>query len=157
MKRDNERIELLLERWLAAEATEAEERELREWFRHTRPVPPELRDAALLFSGMDEIAAERLPEKAARSAAPRCPLSPSTVEGSSGRSPERRRMLLWSAAAVAAVGVFLCAGLLRRPYCYIDGKAVYDRETALRTTEYLSSFSALDVSGQLVDYLMEND
>lgn len=146
MTRDNERIERLLQRWYAAGASEAEECELRDWFRRTRPVPPELRDAAVLFRGLDAIAAEQLPEKAAMPCEP------------IARRPLRwRRTLLWGAAAVAAVGLFLCAGLLRRPYCYIDGKAVYDRETALRTTVYLESFAALGVSGQMVDYMMENN
>ena len=46
--------------------------------------------------------------------------------------------------------------LLREPYCYIDGRADYDRETAMRTTAYLGSFAVLESPGRIVDALLEN-
>ena len=135
-----ERIERLAERWFAAEATDAEERELRDYFRQATEVPDALRDVQALFGGLDALAGEHLP---------------------AGRKlPLRRRLLpLWglAAAAVAALGIFACAELLRKPYCYIDGVAVYDREAAMRTTVYLEPFSALDESGRMVDELIRNN
>lgn len=70
----------------------------------------------------------------------------------------RRRTLGWmaAAAAVAAVGILLGVELLRKPYCYIDGRPVYDREEALQTTAYFDSFAALDAPQQLLDDLIEN-
>ena len=93
MNERQERIERLAERWFAAQATDAEERELREWMRR----------------------------------------------------------------AAVVLGIFVCADLLRKPYCYIDGVAVYDAEVAMQTTVYLESFSALEESGRMVDELIENN
>lgn len=140
MKERQERIERLAERWFAAETTDAEERELRDWLRGADEVPESLCDVRALLGGLDALAGERAP---------------------GGRSvPMRRRISpLWGFAAAAAVvcGFFLCAGLLRKPYCYIDGVAVYDRETALETTVYLESFATLDETGQIVDFLIRNN
>ena len=55
------------------------------------------------------------------------------------------------------LGLFVCAELLRKPYCYIDGVAVYDKEAALQTTVYLESFSAFEDSGRMVDELIRNN
>lgn len=79
---------------------------------------------------------------------------PSSVRNRHGR----RRRLFWSvaAAAVVALGLFLGAELLRKPYCYIDGKPVYDREIALQTTVYFDSFAILEAPDRLVDELIEN-
>lgn len=69
----------------------------------------------------------------------------------------RRRRLFWSvAAAVVVLGLFLGAELLRKPYCYIDGKPVYDREIALQATVYFDSFAILEAPDRLVDELIEN-
>ena len=103
MNERQERIERLAERWFAAQATDAEERELREWMRRAADVPESLREVRTLF------------------------------------------------------GIFESADLLRKPYCYIDGVAVYDAEVAMQTTVYLESFSALEESGRMVDELIENN
>ena len=128
MNERQERIERLAERWFAAGTTDAEERELREWLRQA------------MLAGLDALAEERLPAER--------------------RVPLRRRMSpLWgfAAAAVVALGLFFCAELLRKPYCYIDGRAVYDKEAAMQATVYLESFSALDASGRMVDELIRNN
>ena len=135
-----ERIERLAERWFAAQATDAEERELREWMWQRADVPESLREVHALLGGLDALAGER----------------------STGCWKPRRvwyRVPLWgvAAAAVVALGIFLFADLLRNPYCYIDGVAVYDKEVALQTTVYLESFSALEESGRMVDELIENN
>lgn len=139
MNERQERIERLAERWFAAQATDAEERELREWMRRAADVPESLREVRALFGGLDALAGS-VPEL---------------------RKPRRiRRMApLWGIAAAAAVvlGIFVCADLLRKPYCYIDGVAVYDAEVAMQTTVYLESFSALEESGRMVDELIENN
>lgn len=139
MKERQERIEQLAERWFAAQTTDAEERELRDWLRGADEIPDSLRDLRVLLGGLDALAEERAP----------------------GRSVPLRRKIspLWGFAAAAAVvcGLFLCAGLLRKPYCYIDGVAVYDRETALETTVYLESFATLGETGQMVDELIRNN
>lgn len=75
-----------------------------------------------------------------------------------GELRHRRRTLWWVAAAAAAVvvGILLGVELLRTPYCYIDGRPVYDREVALQATAYFDSFAALDAPQQLLDELIEN-
>ena len=135
MNERQERIERL-----AAQATDAEERELRDWFRQAAGVPDSLREAQILFGGLDALAGERSRER---------------------WKPRRagRILPLWGIAAAVAVviGLFVCADLLRKPYCYIDGVAVYDKEVALQTTVYLESFSAFEESGRMVDELIRNN
>lgn len=55
------------------------------------------------------------------------------------------------------LGLFLGAELLRKPYCYIDGKPIYDKEIALQTTVYFDSFAILEAPDRLVDELIENN
>lgn len=77
--------------------------------------------------------------------------------GSRQQGTRRRHVLLWSAAAAGVVlGVLLGVKLLRQPYCYIDGKPVYDKELALRTTTYFEAFEVLDAPDRLVDQLIDN-
>lgn len=140
MNERQERIERLAERWFAAQATDAEERELREWMRRAADVPESLREVRALFGGLDALGRGAFPER----------WKPRRI---------RRMQPLWGIAAAAAVvlGIFVCADLLRKPYCYIDGVAVYDAEVAMQTTVYLESFSALEESGRMVDELIENN
>ena len=58
--------------------------------------------------------------------------------------------------AGVVLGVLLGVKLLRQPYCYIDGKPVYDKELALRTTTYFEAFEVLDAPDRLVDQLIDN-
>lgn len=156
MNERQERIERLAKRWLEAQTSQAEERELRELLRGG-DLPESLRGWALLFDGFDALSAERLPETAAE----RLPETAARRESEGAVVPleriRRRRAMIWSAVAAAvALGVLLGAELLRRPYCYIDGKPVYDREVALRTTAYFNAFAVLDAPGRMVDDLIEN-
>lgn len=139
------RIEQLAGRWTEARTSEAEERELREWLREEGCAASQ-RDLSLLFEGFEALAAERMPE----SAALRLPAS--------GGSRRRRMAVRWTiaAAAVVALGVILGAGVLRKPYCYIDGRPVYDREEALQTTAYFDAFAALDAPDRLLDVWMDD-
>ena len=63
MNERHERIERLAERWFAAQTTDAEECELREWFRQATDVPDSLREAQALFGGLDALAGECSPEQ----------------------------------------------------------------------------------------------
>ena len=105
-------------------------------------------DISLLFGGLEALSAERMPEPAAG----RQILRPAPV-----RTLMRRISPWWgvAAAAVVAVGVFLCAGWLREPYCYIDGRPVYDREVAMQATAYFDAFATLGSSERMVEDLME--
>ena len=140
MKERQERIEWLAKRWLEAQATDAEERELRDWFRQTNEIPASLRELQVLFGGLDALTEEEL-------------------AGTPEIRPIRRISPLWGIAAAAAIvfGLFVCAELLRKPYCYIDGEAVYDKEVAMQTTVYFESFSAFDASSRMVDDLIRNN
>lgn len=168
-------IEELAARYFEARTTDAEERELRELSREgDSGMTEELR---VLFGGLDALAGERMPVEretaVGRLSAAERPHVPSgsrpagrqlRMPGSgmplrrSVRRSVRRFVPWWGVAAAAAValGAFLCVELLREPYCYIDGRAVYDRETAMRTTAYLGSFAVLESPGRIVDDLLEN-
>lgn len=145
------RLEWLAARWLAAEATEAEERELRDALRGAEELPASLREMRMLFDGLEALAGERMPEAGGTK-----PLPVTTL-----RYTPRWRMIRWAAAAVAAAavaaGIFIGVDRLRTPYCYIDGVAVYDKEIAMQTTVYFDSFAELDAPSHLVDELLETE
>lgn len=166
MNERQERIERLAERWFSGLATEAEERELRELLRREEDLPESLRDVALLFEGFEALAGECMPraEASGRMASPLVDVPQGPDPEPTGLPPElpharsgRRMRLFWgvAVAAVVAVGLFLGVELRREPYCYIDGKPVYDREVALQTTAYLDSFALLEMPDQLVDELID--
>ena len=149
MKERKERIEKLLERYFDARTTDDEEAELRAYFQMEDEVDTGLLYARTMFCGMDGLAAERLP--AAR--------RPAGNKPAAKRMPLRLCGMAAAAAAAAAVvlGLFLCVEYLRRPYCYIDGVAVYDKEVAMQATVYLQAFSEFSDPGVIVDELIEND
>ncbi len=137
MKEQDERIERLLECYFDARTTEAEERELRDYFRYVDEIPASLRYARTMFGGLDALAEERYP-----------------VEGG------RKLRPLWGVAAAAAVvllGVFFYAEYLRKPYCYIDGVAIYDKEAAMQATVYLQGLSDFGDQVRMVDELIINE
>ncbi len=204
MNERQERIERLAVRWLEAQTSEAEERELRALLRGD-DLPESLRGWAVLFEDFEALSEEALPEQAAgrlpvqtadrqrgevvgclsedtsgrlsgeeagclsempvlSQPASTCGRSEGTPgsrsddpAGSRRRGTRLRRVLFWSAAAAGVVlGVLLGVKLLRQPYCYIDGKPVYDKELALRTTTYFEAFEVLDAPDRLVDQLIDN-
>lgn len=139
MKR-NESVEALLGRWYAGRTTEAGERRLRRAMRR-RPSAAADPDA-LLFAGLAALAEERMPAAA--------PLP--------GPQRRTRRTRIWiaatAAAALVALGIF--AGTqARRPYCYIDGVAIYDKEQALAATGWIKGLDALALSDRLLDQLIQ--
>lgn len=146
MKR-NENPDALLARWYAGETTDREEAQLRERFANadrskcTLPTNADREIDATLFAGFRELGAESLSP---------CP----TVR------PNRRSALriVWKSTAAAAVlAVGIVSGLqLRTPYCYIDGVAVYDKETALAATDCLKGLSALELPERMLEKLLEN-
>ena len=104
-----------------------------------------MRYARAMFCGMDGLAGECLPER---------------VQAFGHRPGRKRRFLRLcgiAAAAVVALGLFLCVEYMRRPYCYIDGQAVYDKDVAMRTTVYLQGFSEFADPEHLVEELIVND
>lgn len=165
MNAQREPIETLLERYFEATATEAEERELRTYFRETEELPAELEYARALFGGLDELAAECLPEQPSERSFPvGQPRILSTDTKPEERPPLGGRSLrplpiVWGAvaAAVLLAGLFIGLEHFRQPYCYIDGVAVYDREVAMQTTVYLDGLSVLDTSNRMVDELIRNN
>lgn len=166
MNERQKRIEYLAERWFEARTTEAEECELRELLRREEDLPESLRDVAMLLEGFEALAGECMPRGEGSG-----PMAFPPAEAPLGSDPEpkglppersaarsgRRMRLFWgiAAAAVVAVGLFLGVELLREPYCYINGKPVYDREVALQATAYLDSFALLEMPDQLVDELID--
>ena len=78
-----------------------------------------------------------------------------------GRGARGGRKLppLWGVAAAAAVvlGVFFYAEYLRKPYCYIDGVAIYDKEAAMQATVYLQGLSDFGDQVRMVDELIINE
>lgn len=161
MNERQERIEQLAERWTEARTTNAEEQELREALRED-DLPDSLQDLALLFEGLEALGAERMPGELSAIR----PSGETTSESAAGRvargrirmQQPRRRGLLWTiaAAAVVVLGLFLGIELLRDPYCYIDGRPVYDREEAMQTLAYFESFALLETPDRLLEELIDN-
>lgn len=154
MDKRNRRIESLAARWMAARATDAEEQELRRLLR-SGEVPESLRDLAALFEGLGALSGERMPDTGA-AGRPAADSSCRKLPRAETRPLHRLAAVWWGMAAAVVAGILVLAGLVREPYCYIDGRPVYDREVALQTTAYLDSFAALDATSQIVDELMEN-
>lgn len=154
MDKRNRRIESLAARWMAARTTDAEEQELRHLLR-SGEVPGSLRDLAVLFEGLGALSGERMPDTGA-AGRPEADSSCRKLPRAEVRPQHRLAAVWWGMAAAVVAGIFVLAGLVREPYCYIDGQPVYDREVALQTTVYLDSFAALDATSQIVDELMEN-
>ncbi len=170
-------IDELLARWSAGRTTDEEERTLRDLLRGEEELPADLRSARVLFEGLEALAAERMPAHAERpqegggaASGPAWvsdvgPLGP-TQRVRDAAARDRRTMLprlrsraavriLWgTAAAAVAAGLFLGSVRLRRPYCYIDGVAVYDPERAMAATHYLDGLSGLAEPGRMVDRLI---
>lgn len=146
-KERKERIDELLERYFEARATEAEESELRGLLHDAESADALPAEVRLMLGGLEALSEERMPD------AGRLTPRPAPV-----RTLMRRISPWWGAAAAAlvVVGVFLCVEWLREPYCYIDGRPVYDREVAMQTTAYFDAFSTLGASERMVDDLIEN-
>lgn len=142
---------------MAARTTDAEEQELLLLLR-SGEVPESLRDLAALFEGLGALSGERMPDTGAagRPAADSSCRKLPRAETRPLRPLHRLAAVWWGMAAAVVAGILVLAGLVREPYCYIDGRPVYDREVALQTTAYLDSFAALDATSQIVDELMEN-
>ena len=118
MKERKERIEKLLERYFEARTTDAEEQELKAYFREGE-TDPGLRYARAMFCGMDGLAGECLPERvqAFRHRPGR------KLGGSCACAGSRQR-------AVVALGLFLCVGTCAAPIVTSTGK----RSTTQRTS-----------------------
>ena len=123
MKEQDERIERLLECYFDARTTEAEERELRDYFRYVDEIPASLRYARTMFGGLDALAEERYPGEGSVQTGPA--VRPAErmrryeTRSAAGRGARGGRKLppLWGVAAAAAVvlGVFFYAEYLRKP------------------------------------------
>lgn len=165
MKEQDERIERLLERYFDARTTEAEERELRDYFRYVDEIPASLRYARTMFGGLDALAEERYPGEGKAGTCPAVRPAEGMrryeTRSAAGRGAGIGRKLrpLWgvAAAAMVALGLFFYAEYLRKPYCYIDGVAIYDKEVAMQATVYLQGLSDFGDQVRMVDELIINE
>ena len=155
MKEQDERIERLLERYFNARTTEAEERELRDYFRYVDEIPASLHYARTMFGGLDALAEERYPGEGSVQTGPAVRPAEGMrryeTRSEAGRGARGGRKLrpLW--------GVFFYAEYLRKPYCYIDGVAIYDKEAAMQATVYLQGLSDFGDQVRMVDELIINE
>lgn len=123
----------LLERYFRGETTVSEEQFLRWECDEEEPA------LGALFAGMEALAEERFPRRAATLFV-------------RARLPLR----LFAFAALLAVGIVVAARLHYRPYCYIDGVAVCDADRAMETTLYLERFDCFGRTVDLFDPLMND-
>lgn len=150
-------VERLVARYFEATATEAEERLLRDLLLRTEPLPAEWQELRTLFCGLESLAGDSLPGHVADrlSGARAASGSPAVPAGVFAKI--RRPLFRWAAvAALVASGLFAGRAFRPDPYCYIDGVAVYDPETALETTACLEHLSRLETSVRLADELLQN-
>ena len=159
MKEQEERIERLLERYFDARTTEAEERELRDYFRYVDEIPASLHYARTMFGGLDALAEERYPGEGSVQTGPAVRPAEGMRRYETRSAAGRNLRPLWGVAAAAAVvlGVFFYAEYLRKPYCYIDGVAIYDKEAAMQATVYLQGLSDFGDQVRMVDELIINE
>ena len=114
MKEQDERIERLLERYFDARTTEAEERELRDYFRYVDEIPASLHYARTMFGGLDALAEERYPGEGSVQTGPAVRPAEGMrryeTRSAAGRGARGGRKLrpLWGVAAAAAVVYLLC-------------------------------------------------
>lgn len=144
MRLTEKEISELLKRWYEAETTAAEECILREWFCTAGPLPQELESSRQMFCGFSALAGERAPE-----------LLPLGELGENRRRGLIRRIAVWTAAAVVAMGIVVAAEYARRPYGYIDGVPVRDVETAMQATVYFQQLEMLDKTMNEFDKMMK--
>lgn len=157
-------MEQLAARWCEATATEAEERELRDLLlgHDAASLPASLRRQRMLFEGLAAWGAEGCPERpgawdaapqALRRTAERTAVQPAARHATRYRTIQRR--IGWGLAAAVAVSaaVTLTTVEWRRPYCYLNGEAIYDRETAVRMTACLRPLTQLEQPMELVNEL----
>lgn len=143
MERSVEHIELLLERYFEATASDAEVGELREFFASAETIPPHLAYARAMFGGIAALGGECAPPKADK------------------QPPKRRitvrtmRICAGLAAAAVAVGLFVLASYLNRPYCYINGVPVRDAAEAMQTTVYFERLGDFDRPVDAMDGILE--
>lgn len=130
-------IRALLERYDEGLTSQQEERRLYELLTSEEELPNELRVVAAMLGGFAELREEQLPRRLTA-------------------APHRKKMrwMGWVAAAVAAVGICLLADRAVQPYCYINGVAVYDTESAIASTACLAHLEHLDRSMELFDDLL---
>lgn len=142
-----DRTEELLDRWFEARTTEEEERALRERG-EAGELPDELKT---MFEGFASLAEERAPGAAVLPAA-------AGTSRTAGAPRKGRRIPLWTLAAAATLiaGAICTFFYMQKPYCYIDGVAVYDKELAMQTTRYLDGFAAFESPDRMVDELIDN-
>lgn len=123
MKEQDERIERLLECYFDARTTEAEERELRDYFRYVDEIPASLRYARTMFGGLDALAEERYPGEGSVQTGPAVRPAEGMrryeTRSAAGRGARGGRKLrpLWGVAAAAAVvlGVFSMPNICASP------------------------------------------
>lgn len=148
-------IRALLERYDEGLTTDEEERTLRRLLAEEEQSPHDLRAAAALFAGFDDLGEELLPERiehierierplSALQSAPKTSWWGSALFGWSG----------WAVAAVLAVGLVIALNQNTTPYCYINGVAIYDLDVAMESTACLASLDQLDRSMELFDNLL---
>nr|MBE6192194.1 hypothetical protein [Rikenellaceae bacterium] len=141
MQTNESRIRVLLTRYEAAETTEAEESELRALLQRCDDLPSDLRWARRLFAGMADLAHEQLPLRQLKPAMSLLRRSPKRFVG----------RIVAAAVAAAAVVALVVVHELRTPYCYIDGRPIYDREEAMASMSCLAQLDRLDRSLMLWD------
>lgn len=140
-ERHESAVDELLERYFNSESTSADEQRLRDWALET----PEGEDAPaeaarIMLAGFAALAGERMP---VRRSVPVVPL--------------RRRMLrrcIAVAATVAAAVLAVVLNVRSRPYCYIDGVPVYDREEAMRAWAYLQPLERFGSTVEMFDRII---
>ena len=135
------RVECLIELWLRGETTTAQERELRAFFTQSSSIPSHLEPYRVLFVGFAEMSKVQM-------------LTPK------GRITVSRTIWRYAMAVASVVVVAVAVSIyaFREPYCYINGKPIYDKAIAMQTTEYMAN---LETFGESIEFLkmfnVEND
>lgn len=145
MDKSIERIDQLVELWLDGSTTDAEEHELRSLVEAcSEALPARLVWVATAFGGFEALSEERNPQSVHRPLyAHRQPLRP------------LQRVAVWALSAAAVVALAIAISIDREPYCYINGKAIYNAQIAMNETRCFEHLDELDQTMQVLT-LLEN-
>ena len=145
MDKSIERIDLLVERWLDGATTDAEERELQRLVAECgAELPARLGWLTTTFEGYGALAEERNPQPVKRQQRARRQLI-----------RPLQRVMQWGLTAAAVVALVVAISIDREPYCYINGKAIYDAQIAMNETRCFEHLDELDQTMQVLT-LLEN-
>lgn len=132
-----DRVKILIERYLEAETTLDEERELAEYFATSEDIPQEYEPLRAMFQVFDDVKVQHAPE-----------VVPSTNDKKA--QPHRRRWWLISGATTIAAAAACLIVMLIPPAANIDSSAMEHGSRAVETPKLICHINGKRVTNDIV-------